>query len=329
MANMVKEENLEPWEKIIYDIMVSGEKLTSSQVEKLFETKKSHIPKSLFKYRECSDKSFKCLLGNYLCSSNPSSFNDPFDSTFNINNLTFTDIKPNPEYKKIKFLYFFNKNGCLKKINNIHFLNFINSENFINFLQKPVEDEESFIFQRESYWKYVIRYLDSNLFIQSFSEINDSILMWGHYADSHKGFCIEYDVSNLIEKEDENNGLYPIFYSDDYCDLSLCIGFYIIENKKDNPFNFIFPSLVKYYDWEYEKEWRYVEWLNIKRNPDSDFKVIKKLKMGQIKSIYLGVNILPKNEKFLIDFAKKNNISVYKMYQSIDNISLKYYPIYY
>jgi hypothetical protein len=29
----------------------------------------------------------------------------------------------------------------------------------------------------------------------SFSECNDSILMWSHYAKDHKGFCVEYDLT--------------------------------------------------------------------------------------------------------------------------------------
>ena len=31
----------------------------------------------------------------------------------------------------------------------------------------------------------------------------DNIQMWSHYADSHKGFCIEYDLNKLIDKGTE------------------------------------------------------------------------------------------------------------------------------
>jgi len=32
------------------------------------------------------------------------------------------------------------------------------------------------------------------------SEINNDILMWSHYADGHKGICIEFDVAGLARR---------------------------------------------------------------------------------------------------------------------------------
>ena len=42
------------------------------------------------------------------------------------------------------------------------------------------------------------------------------MLMWAHYADSHKGFCVEYDIPT----PDEHNinllqNLLPVIYSDE------------------------------------------------------------------------------------------------------------------
>ena len=36
--------------------------------------------------------------------------------------------------------------------------------------------------------------------IACFSEQNSSTLMWGHYADCHKGFCLEYQLQPSIKK---------------------------------------------------------------------------------------------------------------------------------
>jgi len=36
-----------------------------------------------------------------------------------------------------------------------------------------------------------------SLKVCSFSGTQYSIIMWSHYADQHRGFCIEYDTNSL------------------------------------------------------------------------------------------------------------------------------------
>lgn len=43
--------------------------------------------------------------------------------------------------------------------------------------------------------KNVSRVLKKKLGVSCFSAINDSILMWSHYADSHTGICLKFDIS--------------------------------------------------------------------------------------------------------------------------------------
>ena len=40
---------------------------------------------------------------------------------------------------------------------------------------------------------------------------NKNSLMWSHYADGHKGFCVEYDF-NLYSDELENCAILPVIY---------------------------------------------------------------------------------------------------------------------
>lgn len=45
------------------------------------------------------------------------------------------------------------------------------------------------------------------------TETYDNILMWSHYANSHKGICIEYDVKKLLtQKNAFNYYIYPVIY---------------------------------------------------------------------------------------------------------------------
>lgn len=54
--------------------------------------------------------------------------------------------------------------------------------------------------------------------VASFTEVSDSILMWGHYSDAHKGFCIEYDFSRGDEIYIKY--IFPIIYSNQKYNVS-------------------------------------------------------------------------------------------------------------
>ena len=81
-----------------------------------------------------------------------------------------------------------------------------------------------------------------------FSAINDSILMWGHYADGHKGMVIEYDTSF----EPFCKHLVPVRYSDNYCEFSF-------ERVLQNMGECIEKIVTqKSSAWSYEEEYRMI-----------------------------------------------------------------------
>ena len=75
-----------------------------------------------------------------------------------------------------------------------------------------------------------------------FSKKSDSILMWSHYADYHKGLCFVFDLDKL-----SLNGLFAdVIYANtkpcyDYC------------NMDEDPLKWF---IYKHKDWRYEKEIR-------------------------------------------------------------------------
>lgn len=78
----------------------------------------------------------------------------------------------------------------------------------------------------------------------SMSEVNDDILMWSHYADSHRGICVEFETRNL------GMPVYPIKYS----------GSRPVFDVFDPDHDSVGRRcvLTKSSHWEYEKEWRIV-----------------------------------------------------------------------
>mgnify|MGYP002227506002 FL=1 len=47
--------------------------------------------------------------------------------------------------------------------------------------------------------------MQDTVLVGCFSERNDSLLMWSHYADEHRGLCIGYNLHDLIK----NYELFP------------------------------------------------------------------------------------------------------------------------
>lgn len=162
-----------------------------------------------------------------------------------------------------------------------------------------------------------------------FSAVGDSPLMWGHYAESGKGICVEYDFNKLEANSQIRKRLLPVIYVNNrpdtgsYDDNNLdkyiqdcllcdrvkdkCLDKYLKEHEEDyeqygeSLIDFIF----KYTDWSYEKEWRiiydYHFWLANKCKNELDIK-------NCIKNIYLGPRLndnLIKAE--LLDIANEIN----------------------
>lgn len=83
--------------------------------------------------------------------------------------------------------------------------------------------------------------------VLSLSEINDNILMWSHYSESHTGFCIEFERtdSNELGKWDY---CMPVLYDDNLPTLKpIELGDKKVVSK---------ILTTKSELWSYEREWR-------------------------------------------------------------------------
>ena len=127
--------------------------------------------------------------------------------------------------------------------------------------------------------------------ICSLSEKNDDILMWSHYADEHKGFCIEY---SFMEIHNEFKLLcLPVKYQNKLPKIS-------ITNSKS--YEAIFTKAKQ---WSYEYEWR------IAKNYSNANKILT-INMPKPKAIYLGCRIEENLKNYLVDFCSTNGIEIYQ-----------------
>jgi len=79
-----------------------------------------------------------------------------------------------------------------------------------------------------------------------FSETNDNLLMWSHYASSAKGFCLEFDCS-----KEQFEKLLPVEYVENPPELDYRKVFSI-----DSMYFLQTLFCTKSSHWSYEKEWR-------------------------------------------------------------------------
>jgi len=97
----------------------------------------------------------------------------------------------------------------------------------------------------------------NHLSVCCFSATDRSIVMWSHYADRHRGFCLEYDVAAMPSTDVRRRLLFPVIYSSNLFDATP----YFLQASTGNPFNNLYlllASIHKAQEWEYEQEWRFV-----------------------------------------------------------------------
>jgi len=82
--------------------------------------------------------------------------------------------------------------------------------------------------------------------VYSLSEKNNDILMWSHYADHHKGFCIEYERADSKYNFLSHFMCRPVGYENNYPNLNRVLDVWGIN------------LYTKAVEWEYEAEWRLV-----------------------------------------------------------------------
>lgn len=130
-------------------------------------------------------------------------------------------------------------------------------------------------------------------------------LMWSHYANSHKGFCIEYD---FLASTDwwENYLLLPVIYSKKRVKFPWNIVF--VDEKKNEQIikeatrTFFSSLLTKDEIWNYENEWRIIVPFE-KEN----------IKMPPISCIYVGALCSEENVICLKNIAQELNVPIKRM----------------
>jgi hypothetical protein len=177
----------------------------------------------LYKYCAYNLNSLFILINRKIWFSDPESFNDPFDCKY----------KFKKEVDRIEFEKYGNEHDPerMRRLNSI--IGKDEEEKVYNEIYNRIAQEVS------------KRLKEAGVFC--LSNNNDNILMWSHYADGHKGFCIEFERCNDRDNELGNyDRTIPVEYiRHDYEKVT-------VFNKKAYDMKFYTKSV----KWKYEREWR-------------------------------------------------------------------------
>lgn len=137
----------------------------------------------------------------------------------------------------------------------------------------------------------------------------DNELLWAHYANSHKGFCIEYDIDKLQDSEQFVFNVNRV-ESIKYCKTPPTIT--VADIYSDDLLIKLFGS--KSLSWQYENETRLIY---------STFG-LKTYNPFALKAVYFGLNMSKARQDHIIDSLKNRDVKFYKMERNPGAYELSY-----
>lgn len=159
-----------------------------------------------------------------------------------------------------------------------------------------------------------LREIKKDFRVACFSAVNDSILMWSHYAHNHMGFCIEYD----FEKSPLSQYLHPVQYSGPRKHIPGTFANFDGESANKAIYE---ATLYKSKEWKYEKEWRCV-FHREEINPFPFGRTTFQLKR-YIRAVYLGAQAEEKYCTQICEHYCGTDVKVYQMQMQTDCYKLK------
>lgn len=232
----------------------------------------------IYKYRSLSGQHGReaiehALMRNELYWQSPVDFNDPFDC---IPVLYFGDnASQRQEFHKRAATKVYNDQPRVSR-----------RQHYRRMGKVPAAQMEERLRVAWSEWTSVSA-------VTCFSEVHDHPLMWGHYADSHKGVCLIFDE---IANEQTQWFAFPVAYQEDRPRVNL--------TRFNEPDVMMQALFLKSDHWSYEREQRMVDW---HRPPG-----YREFPVQLLKGIILGAKISQDDEAFVRGLlANRPNLRVF------------------
>jgi hypothetical protein len=258
-------------------------------VDKGNRTDKQH----LYRYQPFNEERMRIFTHNELFFCSPKDFNDPFDC-------------------KVDFSF----EGCgLEDIKKFHekALKYSTVKPDFNRLEKGEFDQELWKQNLKKSALGILQPETDKMGILCLSEKNDDILMWAHYADKHKGFCLQFDKAKL----EAWKFCSPIDYEGKFLTFSEFNNAFPENNEK-----LIYLLLLRKSEhWTYESERRIIV------NPDDDNSGHRNYSIpeGLLTGVIFGCQMTDDNKKFIENLLghKKSGIQFYEAKKKSNEYALE------
>lgn len=289
-------------------------------------------PVYLYKYRQLNDSSREwtrdIILNSQLYFASPDSFNDPFDCfvepTFEASDEIITKhwqkalsmqlVRYTPFAAEFTNLVMKGAIDPFEEVTNLIEQGKldINLRTLHLSLERQIEKAKT----PEGQQEIVQQQLSSNagLGVLSLSEDPAHILMWSHYADDHKGLCLQFKAYPGTSPLGSSNlaSARVVKYSVDHPDISL----YDPDERKWSE-SLLFT---KAHPWKYEREWRVM---------DPEGPGVKPYPEELLTGIILGCRMEDKEKADVIEWAKERSkpINIYVAEQRRRSFQLDIGPL--
>ncbi len=298
MSEEVKMKNLYNNPKVLYKYFpISTEYAVKSQ--KGIYTFRPNVPRAEWekdKENEILDKWRAIVFDGIIFYTSPKFFNDPFDTVL----PSAPEMIPTVDDRKvvIEALQLLHK---LKKEQVDRLLYSADFDRALELIltQMGINNEMKNTLLKEI--KHDCKRYRDEIAITCFSEVNDSKLMWAHYANSYTGFCIEYDFAKSGDITFQK-GMGKVIYTDKRP----------VEEDFENNVEYENRILcTKAECWSYEKEWRSINIMQYSWHNNNIYPMISAKKF--ITAVYLGCNMKEEYQDEIIEYYKGTDIKVYQM----------------
>jgi hypothetical protein len=229
----------------------------------------------LYKYCAYNVNSLSILINRKIWFSDPESFNDPFDCKY----------KFSEEIDPAEFEKYGNKHDPerMRKLDSIRDKE--RREKVYNEINKRIAEKVSKDLKK--------------LGVFCLSKHSDNILMWSHYADGHKGFCIEFErcKDNELGNYERTRPVRYIPY--DYERVT------VLDEEK----SYDMKLYTKAFDWKYEYEWRMYREKNNKTESLP----------GKITAIIFGLRMIADHKKTIREILSDLPDVDYRQAEEVSN----------
>ncbi|WP_434353487.1 DUF2971 domain-containing protein [Psychrobacter sp. HD31] len=227
----------------------------------------------IFKYRTFNDNNLKSLKENYIWLADKASLNDPCEGFFTRKKLS-------------------------------------NDLQGLNFISKLIQGSAQFNTLEENLDDVIAMVAKQGIFSASKSPFIQPL--WSLYANSHQGFCIEYDIDELIAKHKTYYNYFEVQYLIQPQDISfsnLNLNF-----KDETSENKLFQKIIgtKHIDWQNEQEVRVIS-----HQVGQNFH-----RHGAIKAIYFGLKSSLSDRNNILKLLANRDIKFNQIVQDTNSYNL-------